>query len=563
MTLSDADLRALIAGGETFTVEFKGEDGEPFNDTSLVEAVVCLANGDGGHLLIGVEDDGRVTAARPRHEAGTTDTLRLASLIAARTQPPTRVEVQAINLDGKEVLAITVPNEPRVVGTSGGHFVRRALDGAGRPQCVPYHAHEMLAHEVDRGATDLAAIGIPEATWGDLDPLEFERMRRIIREAGGGADAALAALSDLDIAKALGVVTANHEVHSVRAGALLLFGKEEAIRRLIPTHEVAFQVLNGTEVEVNEFQRWPLLRAAEELESRFSARNTEEELQMGLFRIAIPAFPEVSFREGLANALVHRDYTRTGAVHVQLKDDWLEISSPGGFPPGVGLENLLVTAPRPRSPILADAFRRTGLVERTGRGINRIFDGQLRIGRQPPDYSRSTADDVILVLRGGAANLAVAKYVVEETRAGRDLSLEDLLIVNELLRERRVTTAQISRLVQTDEGEARALLNRMVDRGILEARGEARARTYHLSASAYRALGEDAAYVRAHGFEPHQQEQMILAYLDAHGQITRAQTAELCGLAPRQARSVLKRMVDQGKLGLQGSRRTAYYERAT
>jgi ATP-dependent DNA helicase RecG len=559
--LTSGEVVALIHGGETFTVEFKGEERGPLSDQDLVAAVVCLANGDGGWLLVGVEDDGRVTGARPRHEAGITDPARVASLIANRTQPPVRVDVHEFEVEGKPVLVIRVDDEPRVVGTSDGRFLRRAVGGDGRPSCVPYLGHEMLSHEIDRGAADYAAIEIPGATWDDLDPLEFERLRRLIREAGAGADATLAGLSDLDIAKALGVVTANHEVRHVRAGALLLFGKEEAIKRFVPTHEIAFQVLSGTAVEVNEFFRWPLFRAAEELVARFAARNTEEEFQFGLLRVGIPAFPEVSFREGLANALVHRDYTRLGAIHVQWLDDRLEISSPGGFPPGIRLDNLLVAPPRPRSPILADAFKRAGLVERTGRGINRIFDGQLRIGRQPPDYSRSTTEDVVLILQGGPANLAMARYVAEEARAGRDLSLEDLLVVNELLRERRVSTARAAELLQLGEDATRGLLNRMVDRGILQARGEARGRTYHLSAGAYRALGEGVAYVRARGFEPLQQEQMVLSYVEAHGRITRREAAELCQIGPDQAKALLRRLTDRGELVLRGARRGAFYER--
>lgn len=134
--------------------------------------------------------------------------------------------------------------------------------------------------------------------------------------------------------------------------------------------------------------------------------------------------------------------------------------------------------------------------------------------------------------------------------------------MNELLRERRVPTARAAELLQRNEGETRALLNQMVDRGLLEARGEARGRTYHLSAAAYRALGEEAAYVRVHGFEPLQQEQMIASYVDAHGRITRGQAAELCQISPRQAREVLRRLVQRGALRLVGSRRNAYYERA-
>ena len=100
---------------------------------------------------------------------------------------------------------------------------------------------------------------VPDARWEDLDPLEFERFRRMIRESRGRSDAALAELPDQEIAKALGAVESNHEVSAVRVLGLLLFGREDAIRRYLPTHEVAFQVLFDTRVVVNEFFKWPLL----------------------------------------------------------------------------------------------------------------------------------------------------------------------------------------------------------------------------------------------------------------------------------------------------------------
>ncbi|MDY7090354.1 MAG: ATP-binding protein, partial [Actinomycetota bacterium] len=124
-----------------------------------------------------------------------------------------------------------------------------------------------------------------------------------------------------------------------------------------------------------------MIRLAEELLARFRARHQEEELQFGLVRVAVSNYSETAFREAVANALIHRDYTRRGAVYVQWNEDQLEISSPGGFPSGVRVDNLLVTPPHPRSPLLADAFKRIGLVERTGRGINRMFAEQLRFGR--------------------------------------------------------------------------------------------------------------------------------------------------------------------------------------
>jgi len=159
-------VRAWIATGERYDVEFKGERRSPLNDRELVEAVVCLANGSGGVLLVGVEDDGTPTGARPRHESGRTDVLRLQALIANNTQPPVATTVGMVDLDGASVIVVEVPDSPRVVGTTRGTYLRRAIGGDGRPTCVPYHAHEMLAHEVDRGAVDYASLPVHGAEMG-------------------------------------------------------------------------------------------------------------------------------------------------------------------------------------------------------------------------------------------------------------------------------------------------------------------------------------------------------------------------------------------------------------
>jgi len=351
---------------------------------------------------------------------------------------------------------------------------------------------------------------------------------------------------------------------------LLLFGKEEALRRLMPTHEVAFQVLSGQKVEVNEFFRWPLLRVMEECEQRFAARNREQEILVGMLRVGVPNYPPAAFREALANALIHRDYTRLGAVHVQWHADRLEISNPGGFPEGVRLDNLLVPAARPRNPLLADAFKRAGIVERTARGIDTIFYEQLRNGRPAPSYERSNETGVVLVLPGGEANLEFVRLLVEESRAGRDLGLDDLLILNALWRDRRLTTGEAARLTQKPEAEVRATLNRLVEIGLAEPRlparsaqagGERKGRTWHLSAATYRRLGQPAAYVRQRGFEPLQQEQMVLQYVEKHGRITRREAAELCQLGPFQATRLLARLARDGRLVRRGTRKGAYYER--
>ena len=93
-------------------------------------------------------------------------------------------------------------------------------------------ARVAVFHEVDRGAVDWAGLRIGGATWADLDPLEFERLRRLTATAGDRADRLLASLADREIASALGLMRTEAEV---TAGTLLLFGRSEALRRFLPT----------------------------------------------------------------------------------------------------------------------------------------------------------------------------------------------------------------------------------------------------------------------------------------------------------------------------------------
>ncbi|MGQ9710868.1 MAG: AlbA family DNA-binding domain-containing protein, partial [Anaerolineae bacterium] len=162
----------LIAQGESLTVEFKGEEGGQIPDNELVETVICLANRAGqdmGYLLVGVEDDGRVTGARPRH-GNTIDPVRIQALIGNRTRPSLACRAEVVEWDGKTVLVVEVPPARTPVGTTAGVYKRRAIGGHGRPECLPYYFHEMQAHLADRSVLDYSALVVPEARWQDLDP---------------------------------------------------------------------------------------------------------------------------------------------------------------------------------------------------------------------------------------------------------------------------------------------------------------------------------------------------------------------------------------------------------
>lgn len=542
------DTQALIQSGETLTTEFK----TVINDKELAKVAACLANGEGGVLLIGVEDDGRVVGAQPRH-GRRTDPDRVAAYIQANTEPALAVTVSLERIEDHELLRIDVPRaDPGPVGTKLGVFTKRVIDTMGQPACVPMTAHEIVSMGMVMRGQDFAAATAAGATFRDLDPAEFDRFRRLCRAAGDD----LERLSDVDVLRALGLVPLNNPIS---LGAILLFGNADALARWIPNAEFLFQDLRSDESSTNVRIVTPLFRAAEELRRFIDERNRVTELLVGLHRVEVPLIASVTRREAVANALVHRDYAALGPTTVQITDSEFTVSNPGGFPPGVTISNILDQS-RPRSSILAAAFKRAGLVERRGKGVNDMFEQQLRAGRDTPDYSRSTPESVVVTVPLGSADFDLVRFLLTwEDERQRPLSLEELRIVHEVKSAGSATSLEVAETLSLIPATARAILSRLVELGILEARGVGRSRKFHLTARFYDLAQDRNAYVRLKGVDPIQQERMILDYVLAYGSISRGEAAQLCQTTPLEARGVLRRLVEDQRLELHGEKRGARY----
>ena len=538
---------------ESLTVEFKS-DRKKLSDRDLLEAVVCLANAEGGELWLGVEDDGAATGLHPEHRL----LDGLAGMIAARTSPSLGVRIEAIDIDGVSVARILVPKALSPMATSSGAYLRRRLRYDGTPECAPMLPHDLVSRAAHLGQLDLSAQPLAGARLEDLDPLERERLRQSVEKYGG--DRVLLELDDAALDGALGLTARQADGSRVPTlTGMLLLGRETALRERVPTHEFAFQVLAREAVYFNEFRNFPLLKALEWLETNFRPYNPEQELQVGLFRVPIPKVDLGAWREAVANALIHRDYNRLGAVHVRLEDDELIVSNPGGLVEGVTVDNLLTIEPRPRNRVLADAMKRIGVVERSGRGVDTIYRGMLRFGRPAPDYGRTDATSVVLRLSTVEADMAFLKMVIEGENRGGKLPIDSLIALAALRELKRLTADELAGRIQRDAVSAKRTLEALTEAGLVEPHGAARGRSYTLSASVYRAAGDKAAYTRQAGFTPIQNEQMVLSYVRQHGRITRADAMDLCHMTKDQAWKLLKRLVDSDRLVMYGERRGAYY----
>ena len=210
-------------GKETLSLEFKS-DLKRLPDDDLLDAVVALANSDGGTVYLGVEDDGTPTGLDKVHR----DAVGLAAMIANRTVPPVSARTQIVGTPAVPVMQIDVPKSRSVVSTKSGKVLRRRMKVDGTPESVPMYPYEIATRLSDLGRLDFSAQPVPDATRDDFDPLERERLRRIIGTYQS-SDRNLLELTDEELEQSLQLtVTVDGKAMPTLTG-LLLLGKEESL----------------------------------------------------------------------------------------------------------------------------------------------------------------------------------------------------------------------------------------------------------------------------------------------------------------------------------------------
>lgn len=534
----------MIPKNETLTVEFKS-DLKRYSDRELVEEIVGMANTEGGVLYLGVEDNGQPTGVHENHK----DPIGLAAMIANMTVPSISVRAEIIRENDTDIMKIEIPISRTVVATSAGKTLRRRLNAEGNPENVPMYPYEIPSRLSELSLLDYSAQPLSGASQDDLDPNERIRLRKIIQNRQGG-EKNLLQLTDEELDRALRLTTEKEGKIIPTVTGMLMIGKEERLKVLMPTVRTDFQVLEGTTVRMNETMFGPLLDVFERIETYVNAWNPEREIEYGLFRLPIPEFDRNAFREGLVNAFCHRDYTMLGSVRVLIDDEGLTISSPGGFIDGVNLKNLLTVEPHGRNQVLADALKRVGLAEKTGRGIDRIYEGSIIYGRPWPDFSETTSRCVKLYIQRAKPDITFTKMIVDEqNRIGRAFSIYPLMILSALKNERRATVERLAEITNLTEARIRTSIENLVERGLIEAVGNGKNRAYILGAKVYHESDETVAYVRQTGIDKVRYPELILKLAKQQGGfVTKTNAIDLLNISERQAYTILAKLVKEGEL---------------
>ncbi len=348
---------------------------EPEIDT-LAETLVAFANSDGGAIVIGVSEAGKITGDVYADEVE-------AALRAAVRQCRPPVEARWHQAAAKDDLAfaIVVARSPELHSLADGRVLVRA--GA---KNRPLSGDQIRLLAATKSTGEFEAETAPGAQREDLDDeiiAEFleKWQERQHREWKREVD---------DLLKQVGAL--NDAGQPTIAGVLLFARHPQAF---LPQSGLTFVKFVGTEPRGESGQ--PGYGRREEITghlARIIQRTWEvvgEEMRIGavvkgLEREERAEYPISAVREALVNAVAHRDYRLGGRrIEVRMFTDRLEIVSPGGLPGFITVDNI-VEEHFSRNPRLVTGLYQWGYIEELGLGVDLMIEEMVRAGHQPPDF---------------------------------------------------------------------------------------------------------------------------------------------------------------------------------
>lgn len=400
------DLQALAARGEGPTVEFKKNTGELKGG---MQSLCAFLNGRGGLVLFGVDPAGKLLG-----QDVSDATLRDIAQALDRFEPPASVPIERLTLaSGREVIVLVAAAlADSIPFTWEDRPYERVASTTRR---MSQEAYEKLLLERAHSRRRWENQSADEISPKDIDREEVFRIVGIARSVGRLVGPV--GRSTPDILARLGLFKDGHPLRA----AVVLFGK-----RFLPDYPqcelrmARFRGTDKTEFLDQRQLRGPAFKLLEEAEI-FCQRHFPMPAKIvptQMRRVEKPLIPPDAMREILVNALIHRDYTIAGgAVSLAIFDDRVEVWSAGDFPKGITAASLTRHHPSvQRNPMIAEVFYRTGLIEKWGRGTNRVVSMCRDAGIAPPRFEEIAGAAVVtFVVPVGETQQVTAQVTTQVT----------------------------------------------------------------------------------------------------------------------------------------------------
>lgn len=517
----------------------------------LKEYAVAFANSEGGTLLLGIEDD--IVGDKAITGCKNYDIEEMRRMVFDGTRPPIIIEIEEIALPEGIVLAVNVPKSPRIHSASSGVKHKRI----GKENRILYPEDEMSL-KVEKGY-DYTAGYLFDAGIDSLDPLEISRLRNWLERYNPKSE--ILELKDVDLLKSLGIIREIEGTDRPTIAGLLLLAKEQVLKKFLPQNEIIYFRFETSDVDPvqSAYMKMPLLKTIEKIWNLIEPYNQVHTIKDAFLETPVPSFPEDVVREALLNAVVHRDYTLPDSIYVRVFSDRIEISNPGSFIGGVTPNNILTHPPVRRNPLLAEIFQHIGAVNRGGLGVDRMYRRLLSYGKLPPEYPEITGA-VQVIIRNGAFDEAMAKFVGRKARGGHGWRLEELIVLHHLRRNDKISNSEASEILQRTQRETSEILSSM--EGIfIERIGAGRGTYYQLTNEVLSSIGEKEKYTRIKGLSEEQKLQLLKNHLENNGRMTNEEARNICGVNRNQSLRLIRKLVYKGFIKIIGKGRGAYYEK--
>ncbi len=507
--------------------------------------VVALCNEKGGSLVIGMDDK------FPHKVIGTKQNEGCIGELEANIYRDTGIRPDIYELYENEsdrqgrVLVIDVPSRP--TGTVF-KFEDVALMRVGE-ELKPM-SDEVYLSIIQEKEPDFSQQICKYATIDSLDKEAIGVLKD--KYAKKQNNPRFLSLSNEQILNDLGLVIDGQ----VSNAAVILLGREDFIKEYYPQAAIMLEFRHSDSqitFDNRVVYRQPFFLMIEQLWHDIDLRNGSFSIKEGPYIFDVPYFNEEVIRESINNAVAHRDYNRNSETVIKQYPQKLVITNAGGFPYGVTIENILTTPSTPRNRLLSDVLSKTGIVERSGQGMDKIFYNTLSEGKAAPDYSHSDAFKVELVLSSIMYDKAFALFIES---IQQNLTEENKLSVFEIIALDKIRRNSDTKIID------KTIINKLIDRNLIEKRGKTNGIHYILCRSYYEFTGNEAEYSKKSDWDLSQMTSIILPYLQKYNKAKMGDFVKLLDghLTRRQVRVYVQQMVGQGILEQTGKGSgTLYY----
>lgn len=495
--------------------------------------VIALCNEGGGSLVIGMEDK------YPHQVVGTKQNEGSIGELEANIYRDTGIRPTIYELYEKEsqkkgrVLVIDVPSRP--IGTIF-KFEDVALMRVGE-ELKPM-SDEVYLSIIQEKEPDFSQQICKNATINDLDETAIQILKK--QYAKKQKNPIFLTLSNEQVLNDLDLVVDS----KVANAAVILLGKEEFLTKEYPQAAVMLEYRHSESQITFDNRisyRQPFYIMIDKLWHDIDMRNGSFPIKEGPYIFDVPYFNEEVIRESINNAIAHRDYKRNSETVIKQYPQKLTIINAGGFPHGVTIDNILTVPSTPRNRLLSDVLSKTGIVERSGQGVDKIFYNTLSEGKQPPDYSHSDAFKVELILSAVMQDRAFALFIES---VQQNLIEDNKLSVFEI-----IALDKIRRNFHTHDID-KNILKQLCSRQLIEKRGRTNGTFYILRRSYYEFTGNEAEYSKKSDWNLPQMTSIILPFLNKYNKAKMGDFVKLLDghLTRRQVRVYIQQMVEQGIL---------------